>query len=116
MLASPVDRADPGSPRPIVSTKPRAGGPMTDQHRNSPPRSWKAAISRPEGILETALASLVLLAIALTISSASAGYEKHEGEAENGIRRAASQLDRKLTRGTSKLQRVKRARSLASAK
>jgi len=114
MLASPVDRADPGSPRPIVSTKPRAGGTMTDQHRNSPPRSWKAAISRPEGILETALASLVLLAIALTISSASAGYEKHE--AENGIRRAASQLDRKLTRGTSKLQRVKRARSLASAK
>lgn len=47
------------------------------------------------------MAWLVLLAIAFSILSATIGQPVFEGTEKNGVRRAASQLERKVSKGDS---------------
>jgi len=53
---------------------------------------------------ERGIALLVLSAIAMSILSHSIGYQGGSGEPKNGVRRAASQLARKMTKGNGSLQ------------
>jgi len=48
---------------------------------------------------ERGIAWLVLFAIAMSIVSHAIGYHEVDGEPKNGIRRAASQLERKVAKG-----------------
>ena len=48
---------------------------------------------------EWTMAWLVLLAIAMSILSSALGHADAEGKAKNGVRRAASQLERKVVKG-----------------
>ncbi len=44
------------------------------------------------------MAALVLFAVAMSIVSSMAGFADAEGKEKNGVRRAASQLERKIVK------------------
>ena len=53
---------------------------------------------------ERGIAWLVLFAIAMSILSHAIGYQANSGEPKNGVRRAAAQLERKMTKGNGGLR------------
>ncbi len=58
-------------------------------------RSATVAATRRSFNAEWTMAMLVLLTIAISILSSATGHADVEGKAKNGVRRAASQLERK---------------------
>lgn len=71
--------------------------------RKENPKSGAATVQR--GLdAEWVMAWLVLLTIALSVLGSATGHADVEGKAKNGIRRAASQLERKV--GTAPVLRI----------
>lgn len=81
---------------------------MTTPRQNQSRTASVACISRRGVTAEWTMAWLVLLAIAMSILSFAAGHAEFEGKEKNGVRRAASQLERKTAKGD--LQQVARVR------
>lgn len=76
---------------------------MTTTRPNQPRRSCPAAgavitSAMPATNAEWIMASLVLVAIAISLMSSVAGFADAEGKEKNGVRRAASQLERKVVK------------------
>ena len=61
-------------------------------------RSAAVADARRSFNVEWTMAMLVLLTIATSILSSATGHADVEGKAKNGVRRAASQLERKAVK------------------
>ena len=65
--------------------------------RKENPKAGTATL--PRGLdAEWVMAWLVLLTIALSVLGSATGHAEVEGKAKNGIRRAASQLERKAVK------------------
>ena len=65
--------------------------------RQSRPAAVAAIVQRGSNA-EWMMAWLVLLTIAMSILSSATGHADAEGKAKNGVRRAASQLERKVVK------------------
>ena len=65
--------------------------------RQSRPAAVAAIVQRSLNA-EWTMAWLVLLTIAMSILSSATGHADAEGKAKNGVRRAASQLERKIVK------------------
>ena len=69
-----------------------------NQHQHQLRSSAQAAIAVRNTNAEWMMASLVLLAVAMSIVSSMIGLADVEGKEKNGVRRAASQLERKIVK------------------
>ncbi|MFT5508064.1 MAG: hypothetical protein ACI89J_001134 [Hyphomicrobiaceae bacterium] len=67
-------------------------------HEDQSIRQGRAAVTPHNNNAEWMMAALVLFAVAMSIVSSMAGFADAEGKEKNGVRRAASQLERKIVK------------------